>query len=341
MAKEILIYSFIHNFAAETFIEKMEAAKDEDVVVRINTSGGDPQAGFGMISKFAEHGGAKTVKVDGKANSMGAFFLAYAENVEALDVSEIIVHRAAFPSYFESREDFKSSEEFKALAKVNKSLRSGLEAKIDVAKFEKIAGVTMDEVFSMDSRIDVSLTPSQAKQIGLVNKVNKLTAEMKAEIQSNSIQMAAHFGVDVADMQIEPEEVIEAKHVDNQADKTKKNNTMTIDKLKAEHPEVYAQAVKVGVSQEKDRVEAILAYSEIDLPACVAAVESGENMSQKFMAEMQVKGMKAAASQEIEDEGADDLDDGEDGDGAEDGKTEDEKALEEFNANVDSNFKSE
>ena len=57
MATEILLYSSIYSFSAESFIKEMEAASGNDVVLRINTPGGDPQAGFGMIAKFAEHKG--------------------------------------------------------------------------------------------------------------------------------------------------------------------------------------------------------------------------------------------------------------------------------------------
>lgn len=304
MPTEILLYSSIFSFTAETFIEKMEAASGEDIVLRINTSGGDISAGFGMIAKFAEHEGGKKIKVDGKANSMGAFFLAFAEDVEALDISEIMIHRGAFHSFFEEREGFKDSEEFKSLARMNKFLRAGLEAKIDVAKFESITKVTLDEVFSMESRINVTLTASQAKQIGLINKVKKLTSEMKAEIHSNSVAMAASYGLDIPAIEAAVVEAVE----DLDKNKNKNTNKMTIEKLKAENPEVFAQAVKLGVTQEKNRVEAILVFSEIDAKACKVAIESGEDLSQKFTAEMQLKAIKAATVAGAEEEGAADVD---------------------------------
>ena len=61
----------------------------------------------------------------------------------------------------------------------------------------------MDDVFSMNSRIDVNITPRQAKKIGLINRVIKLTPSIGAEIRSKAVSMAASFGVNVDDLLIE------------------------------------------------------------------------------------------------------------------------------------------
>mgnify|MGYP003644136561 FL=1 len=283
MPKEILLYSGIYSYVAESFLEKMEAAKEDDIVLRINSDGGDPQAVYGMIAKFAEHKGSKSIKVDGKANSSAAFFLAYADEVEILDVSQIVLHRAAYPSYYEAMSDFKDSDEYNAVVTVNKNLRAGLESKIDIAAFEKTTKVTLDEMFSMDSRIDVSLTPTQAKKIGLISSVKKLTKEMKAEIQSKSVAMAAEFGVDFKELKI-IEPIIEANK-----DKPK-TNKMTIEDLKADHSEVYNAVFNLGSTsanaERTDTVNAWLVYNDIDAKAVKAGIESGDKMSQTQMAEL-------------------------------------------------------
>lgn len=282
MPKEILLYSGIYDFVAESFITKMEAAKDDDITLRINTGGGDVQSGFGMIAKFAEHKGVKNIKVDGKANSMGAFFLAYADNVEALDVSEIVLHRAAYPSWVESREGFKDSEEFKGLVSINSSLRKGLESKIDIVAFEKETKVTLDSMFSTDSRIDVSLTPKQALKIGLINKVNKLTSKMSAEIQSNTYTIAAEFGVDLKNIKADILPVIK--------DKPKTITKMTIEDLKANHSEVYnqifAKGSEAGIAERNDTVEAWLIFNDADAKTVSEGIKSGEKLSQAKMAEL-------------------------------------------------------
>ena len=287
MAKEILLYSSIYGFTAESFLEKMEAAKDEDIVLRINTPGGDVQAGYGMIAKFAEHQGNKLIKVDGKANSMGAFFLAFADNVEALDVSEIVLHRAAYPSYYEAREDFKGSADYDSLVSMNKDLRTKLEAKIDSELFEKLTKVSLDKMFSMDSRIDVKITPSQAKRIGLISKVKKLTSEMSTEIQANTVTIAAEFGVDVKELEVIKADIIPAQN------KPKINKKMTIEDLQASNPSVYNQIFalgsEAGIAERNDTVNAWLVNIEIDAKAVTEGIKSGKNLSQTASAEFGIK----------------------------------------------------
>ena len=304
MSKEILLYGSIYNYSAELFIENIQAAEGEDIVVRINTTGGDVLAGYGMIAKFAEFKGSKKIKVDGQAASMGAFFLAYADEVEALDVSQIMIHRAAYPSWYEARDSFAESEEYNFLVQVNKDLRKALEAKIDSELFEKTAGVSLDEVFSMDSRIDVNLTSKEAKKIGLISKVKVLNSNMVAEINSNRVAAAARFGLEsLSDI---PEAVL-----NNKSNNNKNKIKMTVDQLKSEHPDVYSQVFeagsKSGVKAERDNSSAWLAFIDADKEAVVNAVKSGKEFTTADMADMNVKLVSALKKNELEEGSADDV----------------------------------
>ena len=236
MATEVLLYDFIFSQSAKEFINTLEENKEEDIVVRINTDGGSPEYGWGMINKFAEHPGAKKVKVDGKAYSMGSFFLAYADEVEASDVSQFLIHRAAYPSWFEEN----MSEELREnLNNVNASLKKAIRAKIDESKLKSLKGVSLNDIFSNDSRKDVFLNASEAKAIGLVNKITKLTPAKKAEIDFSNAKIAAQFAGSLASIQ-----PTESPKIEN----------MTLEELKENHPEAYAAAVAEGAENPKKSV---------------------------------------------------------------------------------------
>ena len=144
----------------------------------------------------------------------------------------------------------------------------------------------MDSMFSMESRIDISLTPVQAKKIGLVDKVNKLTSKMSAEIKSNTVKIAAEFGIDIKEIK-----------ASNDANKDKpninKNNIMTIEDLKANHSEVYNQVhavgSKAGVAEETDRVAAWLTFVDVDAEAVSKGIKEGSNLSMAATAELSRK----------------------------------------------------
>lgn len=281
MPKELLIYGQIADYTSSDFITKMnEVEENEDLVIRINTNGGSPEYGWGMAAKFNEFKGNKLVKVDGKAYSTGLFFLAYADNVEALDVSELMIHRAAYPEWIEKSEYFTESMKGN-LDRINLSLRKAVEAKIDVSKFEQLKGVKMKDIFSMDNRIDVFLTAKEAKEIGLINNVVKLTPTKKAEISSfMDVQIAAEY---------KPFKQEVVKAVKEEEVKPKIENKMDINKLRAEHPELFAQVLKQGADAERDRVGAWMAFVDVDAEAVTKGIKDGDVLSATAMAELSRK----------------------------------------------------
>jgi ATP-dependent protease ClpP protease subunit len=233
MPKEVLIYGSIEQWSVADFIKQIDESEG-DLVIRVNSKGGSPEYGFGLVAKLKEYEGRKTIKVDGTAFSFGAFLLAYADEVEALDVAEFMIHRAAYPAWFEQSAEYFTDELKGNLARVNKSLRTAFENKIDVDAFAKLKGVTMDELFSMDSRKDVFLSAKEAKKIGLINKITTITPEKKAEIDSIFVDIAAKYNGAPTPTPIIPTE-----------NKTQKIETkMTIEDLKSQHPSVYASAFK-------------------------------------------------------------------------------------------------
>lgn len=281
MPKNILIYGSIASWMAKEFITQVDELADSDLNVRINTEGGDVAYTYGMIAKFSEHAGAKSVHVDGQAYSMGAFFCCYAENVEALDVSQFMIHRASYGEWFEGSTFFTS--ELKAnLVSMNKNLETAFRNKVDVEKFEalpQMQGKKTKDIFSMDSRLDVFMTAKEAKSIGLISKINTITPAKKAEI--DNLMGARAAAVFVEPKQVEP-----------------KKKNMTIEQFKAEHPEAFAALSGQITAQERDRVGAWMTFVEVDPKAVAEGVKSGAPLGQTAMAEFSMKmvnGTKLAA----------------------------------------------
>lgn len=273
MKKEVLLYGPIYTYSAADFINQMEAAKNDAVDVRINTPGGDVLAAYGMIAKLQEHQGAVNIKVDGMAASAGAFLCCYADNVECLDVSSFLFHRAAYPSFIESNKDLFTPDLQAALAKTNSELRAAMESKMRATDFEKVAGTSLDDMFSMEGRKDVKLSAQQALKLGLVKKVNSITPEQKAEIESRFMTIAASAG----------------GYATPQTSLQKPKNKMTLSELKAAHPEAYAEAVGVGVKQERDRVGAFMVFAAIDPEGVAKGIKEGTEMSATQTAEFALK----------------------------------------------------
>ena len=284
MPTDILIYGRIDEFSATAFFEnineELEENPDAEIVVRINSEGGSPEYTWGMIAKFNELTGEKSVKNDGKSYSMGLYFNCYVDSASALDTTQFMLHRASYPSWIENDPDLFNDAMKSNLDSINKKLRAAFEAKVDISKFENLKsvkdkGITLEKVFSMASRLDVPLTAKEAKQIGLINEIIQITPSIKAEIE-------AYLGADVKPL-------VTKNKTELQINQPIKNKNMTIETLKAEHPALYAQIVALGVDSERNRVAAAMVFNDIDPVSVKALIESGKDLSQKDMAEFQLK----------------------------------------------------
>jgi len=262
--KQLLLYTAIYNFTAEEFIEKLnEIPTDEDIVVRLNSPGGSVFAGWGIIAAISEREGKTILKIDGNASSMAAVMIPFFDEVHALDVTQIMIHRAI--GYVENDDDRKMLDD------ANKSLRKKLEARIDMDAFEKITGSKFSEVFDAEKRKDFWLSAKDAKKIKLVDKVVRLDPK---EIEAMKHGIAAYsdvFNKGVENETQGSEQEKEQPIINN--NQTKK--IMNLESLKAENSELFAEIKALGVKEEQSRVTAWLAFKDIDAEKVMQEIEAG------------------------------------------------------------------
>lgn len=308
MKKEILLYGSIYSWGVEDIIKEMSDNSDKDIVLRINTPGGEVNATYGLVAKWNELKGNKVIKVDGQAASAGAFICCYADDVEALDVSTFLFHRAAYPSWLEGNKNYFTEDLRNSLIITNKFLRQAMESKFTAEQWEAVTGVSLDDLFSLEGRIDVTISAAQAKQLGIVSKITKITPAKKAEVEAlyndasaTIAARAAHLG----QVPSQPEvQVPAAPEANNNIVHPKTNIKMTIEKLKAEHPDVYAQVVGVGVTQERDRVGAYMVFAHLDLEAVRKGIAEGATLSATQQSEFALKAFSAQQVQNAQANGA-------------------------------------
>jgi ClpP class serine protease len=81
-----------------------------------------------------------------------------------------------------------------------------------------------------------------------------------------------------------------------------KTSEMTLQELQANHSDLYNSVLDAGVKAERDRVGAYLTFVDVDPKAVVEGIESGENPSQKFYAEMTRKQANSTNLKKVEEE---------------------------------------
>lgn len=277
MAKELYIYSPIYDYTAEAAVKALNDISDiEDLTIRMNTPGGNVNAGWAIISKMSERTGKTNIIIDGQSASMGAMMLLFAEHVIANDTSTIMFHKASYPNWYDPTE-----AELQKLKTINESFKAKLTAKVSG---KPGSDKFLNKVFETDVRNDVELTPEEAKKLGIVKEIRRL--EPKA------------YSFDMQVVAISDDKKEAPSGINNKS----KTEQMDLAKFKAEHPAIYQQAVadgeKVGVKKERDRVEAWAVYNEVNPEKVKAGIESGDELSAKAMAEFNLeiaKGEKVEA----------------------------------------------
>jgi len=304
MNNEVLVYGSIYDFTAEAFVRSFSEIEGNELTCRINTNGGGVEAAWSMIGKWKEFEGQKTVKVDGKAYSMGFYFCCYADNVQCLDVSQFMVHRASYGEWYENSTYFTESDKT-SLSNMNKQLRAAFEAKVDVQKFENLksvkdAGITVEKLFSMDGQVDVFLTAKEAKSIGLVDKIIKITPEKAGLINASIAKLAVAQGGKLDNLFVT---VPIAENLVNTGTENVNFKTMNRGELQAKHPELYAEIMGLGVAQERDRVGAWTAFIDVDAKAVKDGIAGGESLTQTAMAEFSMKMFSNQKASALKEEG--------------------------------------
>lgn len=304
MAKDILLYGTISEASAMFFNEQIEEAYEDDpeteFTLRVNCEGGSPDYGMSIIEKINELDGKISIKVGAQAHSMALFMLAYIDTskAECIDTTQAVLHRAAYSNWIENSVSFNGSIYQQMMVKTNKDLEKAFRAKADIELLEalpqfKDKDITLKDIFSTDSRLEVLLSASDLKKIGLVSKVNKITP-------TRQLQMAAQMDkfkkcASLSDFRVAAkfeETVIETELT--------KNENMNLSELKEKHFAVYAEAIQAGIAIERDRVEGIMVFNEIDPAGVKAAIESGKPLSSKQSSEFALKNFNLNALKNIE-----------------------------------------
>ncbi len=335
MPKDILLYGTISQYNAMFFhaqiAEALEENSDEELSLLINSDGGEPGYGMSIIRKVQEMSDQMNIQGETMMHSMALFLLCYVDKdkVKIIDTTQAVLHRAAYSSWYESSTGFTDSVDYEILVKTNKDLEKAFRARVDVEALESLPqftskNITLKDIFSMESRIEVLLTASDLKKIGIVGSIVKITPSKVAQIaaQTSAFKKCTSLSEFKMAAQANP-------NVDEP-----KNTDMTLEQLKKDFPLVYAaikaeghaEGITAGLAQEKERIEGIMAFNEIDPEACKAAIESGKPLSAKQTNELLLKVAGKGLAVSVKKDSAGKVTT----EGATDDKTEKEKEVNQF-----------
>ena len=240
---EILFYDAIYDESVRSFVTQLSEAKQlrENVEVKIDSPGGVVTTGFAALAEIKAFPNELVFNVQGEASSMFAFALLFGKT-KASSRAQFTFHRAS--SFFGDSQ---------ALRNINELLRNDLESSVDSDLFAEISGITIEEMFSMDSRIDVTFTAQEMQRLGIVDEIYDVSPQDARSIVAYKKKQQLSFKNRIAAIN-EP-------------------NTMTKEELKAKHPDIYASIVKEGVDYEKDRIKGWSEWADVNLEKAIEGIK--------------------------------------------------------------------
>src|SRR5688572_28556882 len=144
MAKDIILFGHIWSANALYFFEQLKEALDDDpeadIILRVNTNGGEPDYAMAVVEKIQEIKDQVIVKAGMSAHSAGLFAMIAvdSERVECNDLTQCVLHRIAYPEWVERSESFKGSVHEELVVKSNKKFEKMVRDKVDVAALEAL-----------------------------------------------------------------------------------------------------------------------------------------------------------------------------------------------------------
>lgn len=252
--EELLIYGEIGEWygdvSSKDFAEKMSAIKGKDLNVYINSGGGSVFTASAIVSQLKRHAGKVTVYVDGLAASAASFIAMAGDTVIMPSNSMQFIHNPLTFAFGYASDMRKTADD---LDRIREALINAYQEKTNLER-EKIIEI-------MDS--ETWLTADEAVELGFADEV---APERHIAASVNGTSMVLNGAdIDLSKFNNIPTKFLQSAGVPavENIDEPKKEESgpMDLEKLKAEHPEIYNQVLEegkeLGVKAERQRIKEI------------------------------------------------------------------------------------
>ncbi len=301
------------NVTPASLRKSLDEAGQEELLITINSPGGSVFQGLEMFSMIQNHHTHTETRVVSLAASMGSV-LALSGNKKSIeDTAMFFIHNAQGIGIGDHREMAKVTQWLKDI----NSVLAGLYEKhttLTLAKAEKLMN---DEAqFFGKDLVDLGFelietgddVNQPAARVQAVARLAECSNKISSEENLNDLEKVA---ASIADEKQKPNNKKTGSD-ENTKQKTNENITdalnpaanagkinteeklMDLNELKSKHPDIYAQAVQVGVDTEYDRVQAhiTLGKQAKALDLAVKNIEEKKEFNQLVSAQYMAEGMK-------------------------------------------------
>lgn len=298
-AAELILYGDISQTSwwgdevtPKQFDSELSALGDVDeIVVRINSGGGDVFAANAIYTRLKDHKAHITVKIDGWAASAATIITMAGDIIQIPANGVFMIHnpKMGVYGYYSAEEFVKLSEE---LAVIKQSIINGYCLK--TGKDEAEISALMDKETWLDGK--------QAVDSGFCDEI--MFADVQTEVENASRVVVNSVPLDISKFVNIPKSLLNCRKsggfTNTKTPNTEKGGVeemeiKTVDELKAAYPELTAQIAENAIAAERKRIQDIESYALPGYEAIISKakfespVDSGE-LAKQIIAKQKEQG---------------------------------------------------
>lgn len=220
--------------------EALESPEDEEgLIFELNSGGGSVFAGYEMYTLLRNAGRKVTVEIQSIAASAASVFAAGAERVLISPVASIMIHRAS--SWADGNEG-----EMERTAQMLRTIDQGILNAYEAKCGGKTDRGTLEEMMKEET----FMTAREAVNRGFADGILWEQEDPDTRLTNSAVAMAGGMAIAMATL---PTVAEIKKNYKNEEETT----NMTLDELKEQNPELYAQVSVAAKKEERERLKAI------------------------------------------------------------------------------------
>ncbi len=219
---------------AQFLLEHKDAA---EVVVRINSPGGNPYSGMAIHNSLKNHKAKVIAHIDGMAASAASLIPMGADEIHVNSCAQMMIHN---PSNLVWGDEHAMRKEADNLTKLKESVMNAYLSKMNISKEELIRALDEETTYTAEEALQCGLATHIVEEVvreGVVMYSGPLSSENFEEYMETFQQT------------IKMEQPPIKKETDIM--------TLTMEKLKSDNPTLYNQILEEGKKEERARLQAL------------------------------------------------------------------------------------
>ncbi len=219
---------------AQFLLEHKDA---EEVVVRINSPGGNPYSGMAIHNSLKNHKAKVIAHIDGMAASAASLIPMGADEIHINSCAQMMIHN---PSNLVWGDEHAMRKEADNLTKLKESVMNAYLSKMNISKEELIRALDEETTYTAEEALQCGLATHIVEEVvreGVVMYSKPLNSENFEEYMETFQQT------------IKMEQPPIKKETDIM--------TLTMEKLKSDNPTLYNQILEEGKKEERARLQAL------------------------------------------------------------------------------------